>query len=1206
METKRPQIYMLFLLCLFFLNTSAQIITDSNPPYDSPVFLVDSILLGEGVVATNHSYQGDALQIGFFNGINSNIGLDSGIVMGTGDILEIVPGALGGFFANAVNDPDLLDVASSVPDLIDQNFTVTSVNDVAILEFDFVPVSSFVSFKYVFASEEYFAYENTQFNDVFGFFISGPNIVGPYSSPPEFPDGSVNIATFESAEANSLGVDLPITISSVNSSYNPALFVTNQNNGLNTINSTVDGFTTVITAEADVVCGELYHIRLAIADGTDASLSSFVLLEAGSFSSPPLNVTNSLNVDSNKIFTDCGEPVILTADVGGDNFEFLWNTGETTQSINATSGYYWVQATDPTGCSVQSDSLRVFSQPSPEILLPQEDYYCEGDSYLINPIINSGTPPFNFDWGFLGDDTQIEVNEPGIYNLTVVDSNGCSDSHTIELFEKSLPDVSYSPQEILICGGIPVEVTANGADNYIWSPNISLSSDTGSTIQISSLSSITYSLEGIDSIGCSTTVLVPTTATDDFDLQIDVSPVSCQGYSNGSIVILPQSTAVSPIQYSIDGGENYFNYFTFDNLDFGTYDIKVKDGIGCVISDNVVVESAQPAIELLTSSINVECPSDSTGLIRVEEVSGGNVSAGYSYTWFNSGTDEVVGTDSILSVPAGGYYIIVEDDNGCQASDEVSLTQPNPISYSYTKNDITCFGGNDGQIIISIDGGGTPPYSLDWVSFGNASTSYLYNLQDGVYDLEISDANDCVSALSIELSESTTPLSIQVESLDISCFGTATGSAQVMANGGTPPYSFQWSSGHVTEIAEQISSGVYLVEVSDSRGCVVTDSVEIYENPEIVSELTSTPTTCFGSNDGTATISSVGGTGDLSYAWSNEVNSSSITSGFGEYWVIVEDQLGCITEDTIFINQPQKLRVELSTTDVSCFGGFDAEISSEVIGGTPFPDMSYAYSWTFNDGPIGINNSTLSTINSSNLPYVLNVTDNNGCTHTAYAFVDEPPALTLDTSEIIPTYCLNIPAGQASVVASGGFLNPLGSYTFNWNTGDSGSILSNQTSGLYTVVVEDDNSCKDTLTIEIPLEDNFILDITSTALNCYEDASGSATVISSGGSGPYVYDWNTSLSVASQQMSSVNSNTILNLSQGVTSVVVTDVNGCAKTTQVNVSQPEELLFTVFKNSDESCSGEVSSCDGELEVEVEGGFGIYTISCSDASNNLISS
>ena len=153
------------------------------------------------------------------------------------------------------------------------------------------------------------------------------------------------------------------------------------------------------------------------------------------------------------------------------------------------------------------------------------------------------------------------------------------------MLQQSLPEVSFSPQEILVCGGIPVEVNAYGAETYNWTPNIALSSDTGSTIEISTLSSITYTLEGIDSIGCSSTILVSTTAADDFSLDINANPVSCQGYSDGSITILPQNTAISPIQYSIDGGQNYYNYFSFENLNYGSYDIKVKDGIGCVISD---------------------------------------------------------------------------------------------------------------------------------------------------------------------------------------------------------------------------------------------------------------------------------------------------------------------------------------------------------------------------------------------------------------------------------------------------------------------------------------------------------------------------------------------------------------------------------------------------------------------------------------------
>ena len=174
---------------------------DNDPPNDNPVYLVNDILLGDGVEASNHTYQGDSIQIGFFDGTASNLGLNSGIVMSTGDISILDPNFAGfGDFINVnppVTDPDLLDVANSVPALIGQNFVVQDINDVAVLEFDFIPSSDTVTFQYVFGSQEYFAYENSQYNDVFGFFISGPGIVGPYASPAAFPNGSINIATIE-------------------------------------------------------------------------------------------------------------------------------------------------------------------------------------------------------------------------------------------------------------------------------------------------------------------------------------------------------------------------------------------------------------------------------------------------------------------------------------------------------------------------------------------------------------------------------------------------------------------------------------------------------------------------------------------------------------------------------------------------------------------------------------------------------------------------------------------------------------------------------------------------------------------------------------------------------------------------------------------------------------------------------------------------
>ena len=115
--------------------------------------------------------------------------------MCTGEVIAMDPnqGAAGWWGPNTVTDPDLLNVSNIVPPLL--GFTgPTLINDVAVLEFDFIPNSDELSFDFIFGSEEYFGFENTVYNDVFGFFLSGPGITGPYSSPTAFPNGSVNLA----------------------------------------------------------------------------------------------------------------------------------------------------------------------------------------------------------------------------------------------------------------------------------------------------------------------------------------------------------------------------------------------------------------------------------------------------------------------------------------------------------------------------------------------------------------------------------------------------------------------------------------------------------------------------------------------------------------------------------------------------------------------------------------------------------------------------------------------------------------------------------------------------------------------------------------------------------------------------------------------------------------------------------------------------
>ena len=148
--------------------TQSQIIIDNTGNYGNPNWLIDNILLGGGITATNHSFQGEPSQIGWFDAINTNLGIDSGIVMACGDIyaLDPITGSSFPLLPNTVTDPDLLAVANSVPGMIGQTFSVSSIGDVAILEFDFIPTSDSLEFRYAFGSQEYFGWENSSYNDV--------------------------------------------------------------------------------------------------------------------------------------------------------------------------------------------------------------------------------------------------------------------------------------------------------------------------------------------------------------------------------------------------------------------------------------------------------------------------------------------------------------------------------------------------------------------------------------------------------------------------------------------------------------------------------------------------------------------------------------------------------------------------------------------------------------------------------------------------------------------------------------------------------------------------------------------------------------------------------------------------------------------------------------------------------------------------------
>ena len=435
------KLFILVLTCIITTTGIAQVQVNTTGNYSTPSYLIDNALIGNGVITSNHSFIGDPSQISFFSDTLALIGMDSGFVLSTGSVDSI--GVLGGdtlwwnpiwdstftfiidstpFVENyslatdlmGLSDPDLLTIANSVPALIGQTFTVSSTNDVAILEFDFVPSSDTVSFNYVFASEEYLAFVNSSYNDVFAFLISGPGITGPYASPNGFPNGAINIA-----EVPNSNPSLPITISTVNDTTNSQYY----NHDTVSQVSAFNGYTDVFTATTVVTACETYHIKLAIADGSDGTLDSGVFFEAGSFNSTEPGAPNA-QVNTTDVL--CNGDSSGTASVciqgGTAPYTINWN-GQDPNVLLA--GTYMVNVTDAIGASsVASFTINEPSNPLSIVIDSTDETSVLNDGSATASVLG-GTPAYTYTWSN-GGTTNPQVNlAPGLYTVDITDANGC-------------------------------------------------------------------------------------------------------------------------------------------------------------------------------------------------------------------------------------------------------------------------------------------------------------------------------------------------------------------------------------------------------------------------------------------------------------------------------------------------------------------------------------------------------------------------------------------------------------------------------------------------------------------------------------------------------------------------------------------------------------------------------------------------------------
>jgi len=836
----------------------------------------------------------------------------------------------------------------------------------------------------------------------------------------------------------------------------------------------------------------------------------------------------------------------------------------------------------------------------------------------------------------------------------------------------------------------PSFIGGTGIYTYEWSTTDgSIPSNNETSVNLSGLIAGSYTVIVTDVKGCTATatftLLEPRTLNSSTTV---TSNNNCFGAENGTIVAqITSNGTVDGISYnySISGNPSlpsgYVNSqstteltTTFANLPAGTYQITISDANDCttVNTDVIIIE---PTIELsVTGEITqyngfqISCTNANDGEISITTIGGGGTDnvGDYSYAWTLGGTAFTVespSTDTALEGLAPGIYeVTVTDDAGCDIVVSFTIEEPSlldiiAIVSSYNGYGVSAAGANDGSIDLTLSGG-TGEYTYAWtttggtIPVGDETSEDLIGLVAGSYTVIITDSNGCTITETYIITEPdlftiSEDLSAHV---DVNCYGDNTGVLGVTITGGAIPYDYVLTdsgSNIINSIVDVTStvynytglaSGIYTVTTTDANGILVSTMITIIEPNAaletigVLSEYGAYEISCHGLNDGTITLTTIGGggtdnVGDYSYAWTLGGTAFTVVSPStdtaleglapGIYEVTVTDDAGCDIVVSFTIEEPSLLDIIAIVSSyngygVSAAGANDGSIDLTLSGGTG----EYTYAWTTTGGTIPVGDETsedlIGLVAGS---YTVIITDSNGCTITETYDITEPQDLQI-TEEIaahVNINCYGDVSGVLEVYIAQASVSPF-DYTLMDGSGTIVSQVDNQTAlsftfnnlptGVYSIMVTDANGNSKVLSDLSVLSPSSALTMTGVVtqynafqISCNSANDGEIVLTTSGGGGPtnslnYTYNW--TLDGALYTINSISvSNHLQALSPGEYAVIITDVSGCTVEDSFQITEPTALtLAAVISNYNGfgvSCAG---STDGEIDTTILGGTGTY--------------
>ncbi len=877
-------------------------------------------------------------------------------------------------------------------------------------------------------------------------------------------------------------------------------------------------------------------------------------------------------------FGACNATAQANPSGGTPAYLYSWNTLPVQTAQTATglcAGNYTVTVTDSQGCS-NTASISITQPASITVTSSQTNVACFGGCIgIITTTASGGTAPLTFSWSPGGQTTtSLTALCTGTYSIKVTDLNGCT--FTPPTFTiSSNPSLTVvfnatNPTGCNISNGV-ISATASGGSGagytFTWTPP-SVSVVVVPSTTASLLGAGTYTLKVRDGAGCTNSFVTSLTNPAGPTVNVSSNSITCFGGANGSATAI--ATGVGPFTFtwnpataSVVVGATT----TASGMLTGTYNNVTDISTGCIT--NQTINIAQPTQMTVTSNVtNASCNASNNGSITAT-IAGGTPN--YTLNWLPAGSGTV-----ITNLAPGNYTLNANDANGCIITKTFVITAPSALTVTSTQTNVTCNSFTNGIISLTV-AGGSPGYSFTWTpvgTFTGSASNPVTNLPPNIYTVTVTDVNGCPVVKTFTITQPAA-LGHTVNVTNAVCNALCNGTASQVVNGGTPTYSFSWSSSAATtQSLGALCAGNYTATITDGNGCISSKTFVITQPAAIAITVTPTHPKCNAQCNGSITTNIVGGNGGYTYTWTPAgVGPNPTGLCAGNYTLSITDASLCPGSAVVTLTNPPLILSNITFSNPLCNAFCNGSATTTPVNAI----APIQYTWT----NVPASNTNVASALCAGT-YSVFILDANGCRDTGQVTLTNPPVLNVNVS-ILAASCGSA-NGSVSVTPSGGTPG----YNYTWTPAVAGNtnVAINIFAGVYTIAVNDANGCNNTVSVPVPNANgpnNATIAVTN--VKCNSQCTGGATITAAaGGTSPYAFSW-----VSPPSASSVNPQS--NLCAGNYTAQIKDINNCLYFQSITITQPAAI------NDNETITNAfcIGVCSGSITLAPTGGTGPYTYS-----------